>query len=274
MIIQSGYFTIFNHDIPFYGLLFVAGFFIAILVSVPKAKRLVLPLSEVTYSAIFAGIGGVLGAKLLSVVTSVRYIIEYEIPFVDIIKNGFVFYGGLIGGIIGLFVYAKSFGLPLLPYLNLYTAGTALGHAFGRIGCLFSGCCYGVETSGAFFIVYRKAIDPNTPLDTPLLPVQLIESMCLIVIFFICEALFYGKKTGRYSVYSYLILYPVTRFILEFFRGDLLRGFYAGFSTSQYISVGLFLLGLLSFALQLHKEKFGSGNKKLTQDFFRKVLKL
>lgn len=241
MEIKINGFNIFGREIPFYGLLFVLGFAVAVLTAIPKLRRKGLPFTELACSAVFAGVGGILGAKLLSVLTSIKYIIEYHISFFDIIQNGFVFYGGVIGGACGLFLYAKVFHEPILCYFDLFAAGTALGHSLGRVGCLFSGCCYGIPTTGNFYVIYRSAIDPNTPLGLRLLPVQLIESFCLVAIFVLCEFAFYfGKKRGISAAF-YAFSYAVTRFVLEFFRGDLVRGLWGGLSTSQYISIGIFV---------------------------------
>ena len=101
MEIKVNGFNIFGREIPFYGLLFVLGFAVAVLTAIPKARRMKLPFTEIACSAVFAGVGGILGAKLLSVLTSINYIIEYHISFLDVVRNGFVFYGGLIGGALG-----------------------------------------------------------------------------------------------------------------------------------------------------------------------------
>ena len=247
MVIRDNYFHVFGRDIPYYGLLFVLGFAVAALTALPKMKKLKLSGVDTVCSAVFAGIGGVLGAKLLSVLTSIGYIIEYHISFIDVIRNGFVFYGGLIGGVIGLVIYAKAFRLPLLPLFDLYAAGTALGHAVGRVGCLISGCCYGLPAEGSFYVLYTHAVDPNTPLGTPLLPIQLIECFCLVGIFALCECLFYFTKRRGVSAFAYAGTYAVTRFVLEFFRGDAVRGVFGGLSTSQYISLAI--LAILSAIL-------------------------
>lgn len=241
MEIKINGFNIFGREIPFYGLLFVLGFTVAVATAIPKLRRMGLPFTELACSAVFAGIGGILGAKLLSVFTSIKFIIEYHISFLEIIQNGFVFYGGLIGGALGLFVYGRVFHEPILRYFDLFAAGTALGHSFGRVGCLFSGCCYGIPTTGNFYVIYRSAIDPNTPLDLRLLPIQLIESFCLIAIYALCEVAFYCRTKRGISAAIYVFCYTVTRFVLEFFRGDLVRGLLGGLSTSQYISIAIFV---------------------------------
>lgn len=92
-------------------------------------------------------------------------------------------------------------------------------------------------------MIYRRAADPNTPLGAPLLPVQLIESTSLIVIYLLCEIAFYAGKKRGLSAFVYAAAYSVVRFTLEFFRGDEVRGVY-GLSTSQYLSIVLLLTAI------------------------------
>lgn len=252
IVIKSSYFKLFGQEIPYYGILFVVGFVIAILISLYNTKKLNIKKSEVTYAGIFAGIGGIIGAKLFSVVTSIKYIIQYDLSLVHIVKNGFVFYGGLIGGILGLFIYCKAYKLSFHDYCELFAPGLPLGHALGRIGCLFSGCCFGVKVNSGFSVIYKFSANPNTPLNTPLLPVQLIESICLILIFVACEIEVLKVPQKKLSAYTYIFSYTIIRFILEFFRNDLERGVYF-LSTSQYISIALFIGTMVFFVLDMKK---------------------
>lgn len=259
--IRTNGFYVFRRFIPFYGLLLSAGFAAGILLAIPRAKILKLPFSEVVYSAVFAAIGGILGAKLLCILTSFRYIAEYHLSVIDVIRNGFVFYGGLIGGISGLFLYTKLYQLSGMTYFALYAPSVPLGHALGRIGCLLSGCCFGLPTEGAFSVVYYSAIDGNTPLNTALFPIQLTEAFCLIGIYVVSETVFYTVKKRGAAVFTYLFSYTVCRFILEFFRGDSIRGVYFHFSLSQYISVALFAAGL-AFLIYEGKKNRKSARKR------------
>lgn len=238
IVISKSSFSLFGIDIPFYGVFFVFGFAVAVLVALFNAKRLNIKKTEVMYAGIFAGVGGLVGAKLLSVLTSIHIIIEYKLSIMQIMQNGFVFYGGLIGGFLGLFIYCKIYKLPLEDYCDMLAPGVAFGHAFGRLGCLFSGCCFGQTVSGGFCVVYTGCANLSTPLNTPLLPVQLIESFCLIVLFALSEfAVIKCRKSGVPAL-TYLVGYAVARFVIEFFRNDAERGVY-WLSTSQYISVAI-----------------------------------
>jgi phosphatidylglycerol:prolipoprotein diacylglycerol transferase len=120
-------------------------------------------------------------------------------------------------------------------------------HSFGRIGCFFAGCCYGIKYQGPFSITFLDSIaGPN---HVALFPIQLLESFInvLVSIFLI----FYSKKDrlpGKiFGIY--LMLYSLIRFFLEFLRGDIIRGKLFGITTSQWISLLLFPIGYYCYKL-------------------------
>lgn len=264
MIITDSYLHIFGHAIPVYGLMFIFGFIIAVVTSLHRLKKYRLAKSELVYAGVFAGIGGVVGAKLLSILTSIPLIVAAiranpgTETFKVILQDGFVFYGGLIGGFLGILLYTKIYKLSAMEYCDIFAPSVALGHVFGRIGCLFSGCCYGMAVNGGFYVLYPSAAQENiansvrylneagewitsgVPLDTKLLPVPLIESVLLIFIFFAAEAVFLKTKRAGLATLTYAAFYATARFILEFFRADGERGI-ALLSTSQWISLAILL---------------------------------
>ena len=120
------------------------------------------------------------------------------------------------------------------------------GQGFGRIGCLFAGCCYGRETDAWYGITFHNSgFAPN---GVKLIPTQLISSAGD---FLICGLLLaYARRsprTGRVAA-AYLLLYGVGRFAVEFLRNDY-RGSVGVLSTSQLISVGVVALGILMYAV-------------------------
>ena len=125
-----------------------------------------------------------------------------------------------------------------IPYSDIASplvAALALFHIFGRIGCFLQGCCYGIPTQKGLAVIYQRSeIAPN---DIPLFPVQLIEAGAEAAIFVLL--LYHLKKRIRGSALTaiYLLSYGVSRFVLEFFRGDSYRGMLYGLSQSQYISI-------------------------------------
>ncbi|MBQ7347832.1 MAG: prolipoprotein diacylglyceryl transferase [Clostridia bacterium] len=235
------YITILERQIPIYGIFFYTGILIAATAALLICRRKKVAWYDVAYSAVYVMIGAILGAKLLFLAVSFRQIITEHIPFTAVLKGGFVFYGGLLGGVLGLLIYIKQFRMRMNELCEIYATVLPLGHAFGRVGCFFAGCCYGIPYDGRLSYTYHYSIG-NTPTNTPLLPIQLIETMGLLLIFAILLIVYLKnrEKADGTIVLLYLILYPILRFILEFFRGDMERGKYGWFSTSQWVSLALF----------------------------------
>lgn len=259
---------IFGREIPIYGVCYIGGILLAALVTVFLAKRRKMDLWEMVYSGIFAVLGGLIGAKLLSVLTSLHIIIPYLQnggSFYEVIKNGFVFYGGLLGGAGGLWIYTKAYHLSFLEYGDYFAPGIALGHAVGRIGCLFGGCCHGGEVSAdAPFTVRYAYTDPDYIVGvkegTYYFPTQLCETLVLLVIFAVCLVVFCKARAKGLPVLVYLESYAVARFLLEFARGDAERGVYFGLSTSQYIALAVIVLGFVGLFCEMHRRKKISKN--------------
>ena len=256
--------TIFGREIPLYGLLFFTGIGVAALVAyLFLTKRRNIEGFDFVGAAIYAMIGAIIGAKLLALLVSIEYVIiivqSDNFTFMEkmdaLLKNGFVFYGGLIGGILGFKIYGWQFKIKMASYFDVAATVLPLGHAFGRVGCFFGGCCYGVEHDGWLSHVYEEgsvAAGAGTPIGVPLLPVQLIEAACLLILFAGLMVLFFTnkKKTPWLQTLAYACSYAVVRFILEFFRGDKERGGFLGVSTSQWISI-LIVIGAVLLILYL-----------------------
>lgn len=247
--------TIFGLDIPLYGIFFYLGIVAAAALAFSLRKRAKIDAFDIAGSGVYVMIGGVFGAKLLFLAVSARQIIQENIPLIAVIKGGFVFYGGLLGGALGLLIYAKQYRMDMARFADLYTTILPLGHALGRLGCFFAGCCYGIPWK--YGHVYHSTVG-RRPLNEPLLPIQLIESGVLLALFGLQLLLYVRhKKTWRNTV-LYLSAYPVIRFILEFFRGDVERGIRFGLSTSQWASLGI--LTALSITLLCTRHKRMNSN--------------
>ncbi|MBO5005924.1 MAG: prolipoprotein diacylglyceryl transferase [Clostridia bacterium] len=246
--------NIFGKEIPLYGLLFFAGIILASCAALPLAKKRGFDLYDIAASAAYAMIGAIVGAKLLFIVVSIKEIIELELSLLAIIKGGFVFYGGLIGGAIGILIYIKQYQLDPSVF-DIYAAVLPLGHALGRVGCFFAGCCYGIPHDGFASVVYTSTMG-LTPLNEPLLAIQLIEAACLLLLFAVQILVFCLSKRDAKGLQTslYLCIYPVMRFVLEFFRGDRERGILLGLSTAQWVSIAIFALTWIFIIRQKIKE--------------------
>ena len=228
-----------------YGIMIAVGFIAALLLCIRRGKK--RGLSEDAFYGIFvcALLGGIVGSKLLYWIVSLPQIIQNPSLMLDF-RNGFVVYGGIIGGIFASWIYLRVKKQNFFDYFDVVMPSVALAQGFGRLGCFFSGCCYGRETDSAFHIVFTHS--DFAPNNVPLIPTQLMSSAgdFLIALGLILFANRNPKK-GRVGA-LYLILYGCGRFVIEFFRGDP-RGSVGVLSTSQLISLIIVAAGLLLFFL-------------------------
>ncbi|HOP10808.1 MAG TPA: prolipoprotein diacylglyceryl transferase [Oscillospiraceae bacterium] len=234
--------NLFGLHIQTYGVMVLIGFITAYFTVKIRAKNAGIKL-DVFYLSVWALVGGFVVAKVLYWITvagrmataigNIGGTITFGEFFKDYILSGFVFYGGLIGGALAVAWYLHDERQKLSDFVNIVIPAIPLGQAFGRIGCFFAGCCYG---------------DVCITADT-IFPVQLVESACNFLIFGILLLVLNQKRkkpvTRPIGLALYLLMYSVVRFILEFFREDTIRGSVGALSTSQFIGIFLFVLGLL-----------------------------
>lgn len=225
-----------------YGLMIAIGILAAYLTAEYRAKKWGLDSEKIFSLTIWAVIGGILGSKSLYYITQFKEILEDPSFIVRTMTDGFVIYGAIIGGIVGVILFCRKNRVSFLPYFDLAVPSVALAQGFGRLGCYLAGCCYGKETESGFHIIFRSsAYAPN---NVPLVPTQLISSGLDFLHYALL--LYFAKKWKRGDgqvAGLYLVCYSVGRFLLEFFRGDLERGNVGALSTSQFIAIFMFLFG-------------------------------
>lgn len=241
----------FGRTIPMYGVLGVTGALFGMLYILLRAPKFGADRENAVYIYVLGAVGAMIGAKLLFILVEIPDILRAlesgtakpsEI-ILSLANGGMVFYGGLIGGILAAWWCAKIIKTKLTDYLILLVPALALAHSIARIGCFSAGCCYGAETSSWIGHTYTNSL--TAPNGVPLLPIQLIEAFGVFLIFIFLVWYTSSPKREHYTLAMYIILYAPMRFILEFFRGDSLRGFILGLSTSQWISAALFIITVL-----------------------------
>ena len=170
-------------------------------------------------------------------------------------RGGLVFYGGLIAAIIAYFAWCIAKREKFTALSDLMCTVVPLGHAFGRIGCFFFGCCYGRRSDGMFAVhfPYRSPawheqvtsgeLSPGADESLGVLPTQLFEAAALLV-FFVILVIAYRRWKSRQGLVTglYMIGYALIRFPMEYLRGDP-RAEVGPLSIAQTISLGMFLLG-------------------------------
>ena len=150
-------------------------------------------------------------------------------------------YGGIIFGILCCMFYCRRNKMDFIRYFDLTMPSVALAQGFGRLGCFLAGCCYGRATDAWYGMVFRAS--SYAPSDTAVIPTQLISS-ALNFINFLVLCLFARKAKKGQVASLYLLNYSVGRFLIEFLRDDP-RGNVGTLSTSQFISLFIFAIGLV-----------------------------
>lgn len=224
-----------------YGLMIGIGILAAYWLSEYRAKKHGLDENPIFAMAIFCVLGGFIGSKFLYALTILPKMIEDPSVIKDL-ATGWVVYGGIIGGIVTAIVFCKIKKMEFLKYFDIIIPSVALAQGFGRIGCFLAGCCYGLPTDSFWGITFTHS--HYAPNGVELVPTQLISSGLNFIHFFILILLSKKLKTPGQIGGCYLVFYSVGRFILEFFRGDLIRGSVGILTTSQFISIFTFAAGI------------------------------
>jgi phosphatidylglycerol:prolipoprotein diacylglycerol transferase len=235
-----------------YGVLLAAAYLVGLQLARVRAHARGLDANRILDLGIYIIIAALIGAKLLLLVTDLRSFSSNPRELLTLARSGGVFYGGLILAVVVAVIYIRRIGLPLWTTCDVFAPGIAIGHVVGRFGCLFAGCCYGKPTTMPWGITFTDpfaAANVGTPLNQPLHPTQLYEAGAELLILIVLLA---TERKGRpypgRTFWLYMLLYAVSRFIIEFFRGDE-RGAVGMFSTSQFISI---LLAPLAVAMLVY----------------------
>lgn len=273
------YIHIFGRNINSYGVLALIGMGAVVLYSFFIARK--YEKEKDFYNRfiyiIFCFVASVMVAAVVYQLACIRFwIIALPYLFTDFetfksyMSFGIVFYGGMFGIFVGMLIYTKLFKEDTREWCRTTVPAIPLFHVFGRIGCTIGGCCYGTpkihgisefDEAMSYFPIGTNSIFHdhyvyNAKIGMYCIPIQLIESFgCLIIFIILLVNQIFQKDKKKYyrPIGIYFILYGILRFVLEFWRGDLIRGIYGPFSTSQYISMIVVPLGIYMLLCPVEK---------------------
>ena len=235
-LFEIGRFTVYT-----YGVLLAAAYLIGLKYATVRAKARGLDPARTLDLGIYVIISALIGAKLLLVVVEFDTFRRDPGELLTLARSGGVFYGGLILAVAVALWYMRRHRFPVWTTCDAFAPAIALGHAVGRLGCLAAGCCFGTPTTlpwGITFTDPRAAENVGTPLHEALHPTQLYESGAeLAVLGLLLATERRGRPFPGRTFWLYLLLYGLTRFAIEFFRGDERGMVFGGLSTSQFISL-------------------------------------
>jgi phosphatidylglycerol:prolipoprotein diacylglycerol transferase len=245
--------------VPSFGLFLFLGTFAALGLTFWRARRESIEPESVAGLAAWLLTGGFIGARLLYIMShpeTVRSVVD----IFRVWQGGIVYYGCLIGGLIGSTLYWLRKPFPFRAMADVVAPALALGSAIGRVGCLLNGCCYGAVCDHPWAITFPSGSLPWAqhveagliPVyaghSLPIHPTQVYAALDGLLLLALLSAFFPWRRRDGEVMALLMVTYPVTRFLIEGLRADE-PALVLGMTMSQGISVAIFLAGLVAWSL-------------------------
>ncbi|MBI5388448.1 MAG: prolipoprotein diacylglyceryl transferase [Verrucomicrobia bacterium] len=237
--------------IYWYGVLVASGFLAGLWTASRRGLRDGLPAEKVLDTGVWIILGAMLGSRALFVATywNEEFAGKPFLAVFNLRQGGLVFYGGLIGASLATVVFARLKQLPLWKLADAFAPSIALGAAFGRLGCLMNGCCFGRDT-GLPWAIHFPA--DHATQGAGVHPTQVYDSLLNLALYAGLAWLYRRKKFDGQVFAAHLIGYALLRSLVEVFRGDYKpQEYYLGgwVSPAQFVSVGILVVGLVLLVL-------------------------
>ncbi len=245
---------IFNWLIPQGSLIYVIAFVICLLIFVNRSGKVGLSCSYAFWSGIWAIAFGLIGSRIYWLL---QHVSEVSKSPSLILTGGTGSFGGYIGGTLGFILSLKLYRVQILKYMDVAASVMGLGIFVGRWSCFLEGCCFGKISLLPWAVRYPKGSIPynaqlsegmiisNLSVSLPVHPVQIYDSLNGLLLFLLASWYWprLKMKPGA-TFFLFWLTFCVTRFGIEFLRGDKVRGFIGFLSIPQFISV-VFIIPLL-----------------------------
>lgn len=229
-------FTIDSVSIPSYSFLVAIAFFIALFIAIQRAKIYYISTYIILDMSIYLLISGFIGARIFYILQHINYYKSIN----EIFTGGFTFYGGFILAGLVFIIYIYSNKLQAGKFADIIAPPLALAIGISRIGCFLAGCCFGKPTSLPFGVSFPINSLPWIEFGSQRLhPTQIYSAVSLITIFFI---LLYLEKYVVFSgqlFMSFILLYSIQRFCIDFLRYYPQEQFFGYLTESQFVSIML-----------------------------------
>lgn len=238
-------FNIGSFSVYSYGFCIALAFIVSVYLLRIDSRRLDFSFDDIMDCLFWVLLGGFIGGRSLHVLVNSQYYFDNPIKIIALRDGGMSIFGSIIMGFFLGVVKARAKGLPVLKVADIIVPYAALGQSIGRVGCFLNGCCYGKITDSPIGVTFNLDVVQR-------IPVQLYFSAMLLAVFFV---LLFFRRRGPFpgaTFFMYLIIYPAARFFLEFLRDDN-PVVLAGMKLTQILSVCIFLIGIICFAIGMNK---------------------
>ncbi len=251
--------------------MFVFSCFAGIILCVLSAKKEGINTQTVLNTLLVAFIGGIFGARLYYVFQHLRFFATHPAEIFAMWKGGFASLGAIAGGSIGAILYLKIVKIPVLKFADCCVLAIASGVFFTRIGCFLNGCCFGTVSALPWamrfpkgsqpylYQLYTNKISPLENLSMPVHPVQLYNSLTGMILFIIFLYISRYKKRDGQLITGFFTAYFISVFFTDYFRENIYNKTVLCFSQSQFISILLAVIFIVSFLI-ISERKIG-GNR-------------
>ncbi|HVJ87334.1 MAG TPA: prolipoprotein diacylglyceryl transferase [Caulifigura sp.] len=245
-----------------YGFLVMLGFLTAVITAQGRLARIGIDPELAWDAGMWLLIGGVFGGRLFYLVQyrkqvyqGINNLQDAVIATVNLTAGGLVLIGALVGGGLGFLAFCRARKLSIPDVADAFMPSVFIGIGFGRIGCLMNGCCFGDRCELPWGIAFpngsvpfkilaeRGFVAANAPFTMPLHPTQIYSALDGFLIALVTTVLFYERR-WKGEVFAWgCVIYSVTRFLMEFLRGDEMGQLGTGLTISQLYSLGIAALG-------------------------------
>jgi phosphatidylglycerol:prolipoprotein diacylglycerol transferase len=240
-----------------YGVLVATGYLVGIFVAQRFGRRFGLDPDRIFNLSVYLALAAIAGAKLFLVFQDWRTYVHQpgQLFSLQFLQSAGIFYGGVLFALAVLLWYVRRHQLGWLAVGDAIAPGVAIGHSIGRLGCFSAGCCWGVATHVAWAVKFTNPYANQTvgvPLDVPLHPTQLYESIAELIIFLGLVWLARRRSFEGQLLATYLLSYGIVRYIVDFFRFYDAQAvlFHGTLTVGQLTSVFLIALGIAIWATQ------------------------
>jgi len=229
-----------------YGLMLWIALIVGLWRTLRAARHTDIKREHVVDVVLYGLLAGILSAHVVSILLDLPYYLHYPSEILALWKGilspsgglrGLSFHGGLIGAVVASLLYTRRKGIRFMAMADLCSPGLALSYGIARIGCFLNGCCYGIPTSLPW--ATRFCVDSvSGELTPPSHPTQLYALAAGVLIFIALVAVERRKRFTGQVFLSYLALYSVYRFLIEFLRkGVTAEVAFWGITEAQVVSL-------------------------------------
>ena len=234
-IMRSTLFEIFGVPIRSYGLMMVIGFAAGLWRATRVCRKRGIEPERVYDLALIVLLSGVVGARLVFILINPDT--ESFREFFAVWQGGLSFHGGVAFALLCGYLYTRRAGLGFWKCADLLAPSGAIGYGFTRIGCFLNGCCYGAPCSLPWAVRFNE----HGVLTPPSHPTQIYASLASFAIFFLLTRLERQQRAPGFVFISYLALYSVYRFLIEYLRAGYSAQFwFGGLTQAQIASAAIF----------------------------------